>query len=165
MVGRFSTTHLVVHAFQLTMSAQLGEDEAGYANRTRVEATARIRETVEALGYAGEREIHVGLTSPGRALLECLDRFAPDLVVMGTPAHGGLARLLHGRMAERLLRDMGTRRGHARDSVPAVEGFLRRKHVGAEIAKLHASLAQILDLVTSRREVGRSDHGPHARKL
>ncbi|MBW2698633.1 MAG: universal stress protein, partial [Deltaproteobacteria bacterium] len=38
-----------------------------------------------------------------RAILGCVDRLAPDLVVMGTISRGGIAGVLVGNTAERLL--------------------------------------------------------------
>ena len=50
--------------------------------------------------------IHTGLTSPTRGILDCVERFSPDLVVLGTVTQGGIPGLLLGRTAERLLRSL-----------------------------------------------------------
>jgi universal stress protein E len=93
----------VVHALQLTMAAQLEAHQDGYIERTASEAKRSIGDSLARLGYEGEPELHVGLTSPSRAILECASRFAPDLVVMGTISRGGVGGLLLGNTAERML--------------------------------------------------------------
>ncbi len=62
----------------------------------------------------GEAELHVGLTSPSNAILACVDRLKPDLVVMGTISRAGLAGLAVGNTAERML-------GHLRCSLLTVK--------------------------------------------
>jgi universal stress protein E len=95
----------VVHTYQLSMAAQLGvgESSEAYAKRQHDEAVERIRAGLHEMGYGGQAELHVALTSPSRAILECVDRLQPDLVVMGTISRGGVAGLLLGNTAERLL--------------------------------------------------------------
>ena len=51
----------------------------------------------------GAAELHVGLTSPSNAILACVDRMNPDLVVMGTISRAGIAGLSVGNTAERML--------------------------------------------------------------
>ena len=98
----------VVHAFQLTMSAQLEADEAGYIERVGSEATRSIRENLDRLGYEDEPQLHVGLTTPTHAILECVKRYDTDLVVIATISRGGVAGLLLGNTAERLLQRLDT---------------------------------------------------------
>ena len=51
----------------------------------------------------GAAKLHVGLTSPSNAILACVDRLKPDLVVMGTISRAGIAGLSVGNTAERML--------------------------------------------------------------
>ena len=51
--------------------------------------------------------LHVGRTSPSHAILECVDRLHPDLVMMGTVSRGGIAGLLLCNTAERMLGRLG----------------------------------------------------------
>jgi universal stress protein E len=100
----------VVHALQLSMEAQLGAAEAtdAFVARERGEAHAKIRAELRAQGFSGDADIRVGFTSPSRAILECVERFAPDLVVMGTISRSGVPGLLLGNTAERLLARLDT---------------------------------------------------------
>jgi len=93
----------VVHAFQINMEAQLGgaQAEAEFARDRRAEAITQIKADLGE--YADLAEIHVGVASPTRAVLECEARLDPDLVVMGTVSRGGIAGMLMGNTAERLL--------------------------------------------------------------
>lgn len=95
----------VVHTFQLSMAAQLGAGESSdaYEKRHHDEAVERIRSELRGQGFGGQAELHVALTSPSRAILECVERLELDLVVMGTISRGGVAGLLLGNTAERLL--------------------------------------------------------------
>lgn len=100
----------VVHAFQLTMEVQMkGEAaEAEYVRRSTAQASERIRRSLAAIDSAQPADLHVGLVSPTRAVLECVERLSPDLVVMGTVSRGGVAGLLVGNTAERLLPRLDT---------------------------------------------------------
>jgi universal stress protein E len=95
----------VVHAFQLPFAVQFeGEAaEQAYVQRERERCLARLRAQLEGTPQAGKARVHAGLGSPTRAVVECARRYAVDLVVMGTVARGGVAGLLIGNTAERLL--------------------------------------------------------------
>lgn len=93
----------VLHTLQLTMAAQLHADDEGYLERTEDETRAQIHELLTRIGYTGRPELHIGLTTPTRGVLECVARCTPDLVVLGTVSRGGVAGLLLGNTAERLL--------------------------------------------------------------
>lgn len=94
----------VVHALQLPMTVQLAGDEAiaRWHEQERARASEEIASQAEAAGLA-EAKCHVGLTSPTHAVLEGARVCEADLVVMGTIARGGIAGLLLGNTAERLL--------------------------------------------------------------
>lgn len=100
-----ATLH-VLHALQLPLAVQV-EGEAAtqqWLARARDEAELAIATQLREAGRgeAGDG-IHVGLTSPTRAVLAAVERLDPDLVVMGTISRGGVAGLLVGNTAERLL--------------------------------------------------------------
>ena len=48
-------------------------------------------------------ELHVGCDSPSRAIREGVEKLEADLLVMGTVSRTGVAGLLVGNTAERLL--------------------------------------------------------------
>jgi len=100
-----ATLH-VVHALQLPLAVQV-EGEAAtqqWLARAREGAEQTLATQLREAGRAADADrIHVGLTSPTRAVLAGVERLAPDLVVMGTISRGGVAGLLVGNTAERLL--------------------------------------------------------------
>ena len=100
----------VVHTFQLSMSVQMGrdEDQESFVRRTRREREEQLRERLEAAGSPGEVRLHVALSSPTHVVLECARRHAPDIVVMGTISRGGVAGVVVGNTAERLLGRLDT---------------------------------------------------------
>jgi universal stress protein E len=95
----------VVHAFSMSMEAQLGGGEI----RRRHEqqkldgATAHIEQALSTTPIAGAADVHVGLTSPTQAVLDGVARLRPGRVVMGTVSRGGIPGLLLGNTAERLI--------------------------------------------------------------
>ena len=105
VAGHFGAELHVVHAFQLPLAVQIerGRAVADFDRRESEERTRRLEALVARVAGAPKPSIHVGRTSPTRAILECNGCFDPDLVVMGTIARGGVAGLLVGNTAERLL--------------------------------------------------------------
>ena len=95
----------VVHAFSLTMEAQLegGEARQQYVRRIRELAVKHIERILTAKQMSHNAELHVGLGCPTQLLLEGVEKLEPDLVVMGTVSRGGIAGLLMGNTAERLV--------------------------------------------------------------
>jgi universal stress protein E len=94
----------VVHALSLPLSVQMESSEAEeqFLAECRAAAVAKIESRLpEPVREAAE--LHVGLTSPSNAILACVDRLKPDLVVMGTISRAGIAGLSVGNTAERLL--------------------------------------------------------------
>jgi universal stress protein E len=78
------------------------ETEKQFLAERRAAAVAEIESQLpESLREAAE--LHVGLTSPSNAILACVDRLNPDLVVMGTISRAGIAGLSVGNTAERML--------------------------------------------------------------
>ncbi len=110
LAGRSGAALHVVHTFQLSMSVQMGRDEdpEAFAERTRSERTDRLRAQLEAAGAPAEVSLHVALSSPTHVVLECEKRHSPDLIVMGTISRGGVAGVLLGNTAERLLGRLDT---------------------------------------------------------
>jgi universal stress protein E len=84
---------------------QLGgeEKEEAYERESAAEAIHRIQQEIDAAGHPGTASFHVGVTSPARAILGATERVDPDLVVMGTVSRGGVAGVLVGNTAQRLL--------------------------------------------------------------
>lgn len=95
----------VVHALEIPLQIQLEGDEASSSHLSdrSTRAASEIRVQLAAAGLEGRGEIHAGPTSPSHAVLEGVAALAADLVVMGTVARGGIAGLLVGNTAERLL--------------------------------------------------------------
>lgn len=99
----------VVHAWQRTMEHQLSAAGEGDARaRERVEALeSGLRDRI--LGALGPRQatvtplLHVGCSSPERAILDGVRALDPDLVVMGTLSRRGIPGMLIGNTAERVL--------------------------------------------------------------
>jgi universal stress protein E len=96
----------VVYAIQLTMAAQF-EDGAGFVEERSEAARRSIREVLGRVGHPGDAQLHVGVSSPTRAILASVKQCEPDLIVMGTISRGGLPGLLLGNTAERLLSRLG----------------------------------------------------------
>ena len=94
----------VVHAYQMPLDAQMGGDHAQveFEQKARAEAEELIHRLLDEFGMGERSEIHLGLTSPARAIMACVDRLEPDLVVMGTISRGGIPGMLVGNTAERL---------------------------------------------------------------
>ncbi len=94
----------IVHALSLPMSVQIQGDDAQEQfvaqgrEAARAEITAQLPEPLRAAA-----RFHIGLTSPSNAILACVARLEPDLVVMGTISRAGIAGLLVGNTAERML--------------------------------------------------------------
>lgn len=95
----------VVHAFSLSMEAQHegGKVRETYLQKQRETALSHIEGLLASIPKSVTVETHVGLTSPTQAILECVDRLNPGLVVMGTVSRGGIAGVLMGNTAERLI--------------------------------------------------------------
>jgi universal stress protein E len=66
-------------------------------------AVNHIERTLASTPMAGAAKLHVGLTSPTHAILESAEHLKPELVVMETASRGGIAGLLMGNTAERLV--------------------------------------------------------------
>jgi nucleotide-binding universal stress UspA family protein len=95
----------VVHAIQLPFHTQFEgeESEREFERNESRSAVEQVREQLAAVSFEGEPTFHVGVTAPTRAIMGCVDRVDPDLVVMGTVSRGGLAGVIVGNTAERLL--------------------------------------------------------------
>lgn len=101
----------VVHAYQIPLQLQLEAariPEAEYGERIeqlRARAVAHIRASVaEIVGDAQQGfEVHVGKGAPSQVIREAVAHLDPDLLVMGSISRGGIAGLLVGSTAERLL--------------------------------------------------------------
>lgn len=93
----------VVRTFQIPLSVQLDDSEA--LQRFRQEQLAEHERELESWLSASNAtaHVHVGVSSPARAVLEGVESLGADLVVMGTIGRGGIPGLLVGNTADRLL--------------------------------------------------------------
>lgn len=99
----------VVHAFQIPMELQLEgsrlseEEYAARLDAIKSSAKAVIDERLGETSFDGDSIVHVGKRAPHLAIREAVEHLHPDLLVMGTVSRGGLAGMLVGNTAERLL--------------------------------------------------------------
>ncbi|MEM7308071.1 MAG: universal stress protein [Planctomycetota bacterium] len=98
----------VLHSWQVPFelqlsSARLGEEEY-QARRGAIEeaALAHIRATLSERGEV-RAATRILCDAPVRAILDTIDADMPDLLVLGTVSRGGLAGLLVGNTAEKVL--------------------------------------------------------------
>ncbi|MBW2243315.1 MAG: universal stress protein [Deltaproteobacteria bacterium] len=105
LVAEYRSQLHVVHAYQLPLDVQMEGTRAReeFDNQMRSKATEEIEGQLRGAALERAASLHIGLTSPTRAILECVDRLAPDLIVMGTISRGGIPGVLVGNTAERLL--------------------------------------------------------------
>ena len=99
----------VVHAYQVSMELQMEASRlpAGEYEK-RIEAIKQnavnsIEGALRGSELAKEPEIHIGRNTPAGAIKEAVEHLHPDLLVMGTISRSGIAGLLVGNTAERLL--------------------------------------------------------------
>lgn len=112
IAGMYECTLDVVHAWQVPLDVQMSASFAAdrvdeTLARLHEEAVAHIREHLERVAPGMHADLHVGRDAPSRAIAEGVDRLHPDLLVMGTVSRGGLAGLLVGNTAERILDRVG----------------------------------------------------------
>lgn len=99
----------IVHAWQVPMELQLAparldEDETTRRKQEITKAAAAHIRGVSGVDALGDRvELYLPNDSPDSAILRVNDEKNPDLVVMGTISRGGLAGVLVGNTAEKLL--------------------------------------------------------------
>lgn len=95
----------IVHAYSVSMEAQIenGEARVEYERSKREMAVDHIQRILAATPMAEVSKLHVGLNSPTQAILEGVEHLEPGLVVMGTISRGGIAGVLMGNTAERLV--------------------------------------------------------------
>jgi universal stress protein E len=93
----------VLHALQVPLSAQMEDAESTWIAGARWRAEAHVARRLAGTPWAGKVTLHVAPTSPTEAILDAARALVPDLVVLGTISRGGLAGLLVGNTAERVL--------------------------------------------------------------
>jgi len=95
----------IVHAYSLPLSLQMEGERERQRDIEEQRETARrqIQAHLHDPAVAERATLHIGLTSPTRAVGECVEHLQPDLLVMGTVSRGGVAGLLVGNTAERLI--------------------------------------------------------------
>jgi len=95
----------VVHAYQIPFelihaaAREPREEHQAKLGRIKSDAEAAIR---KGLGGAAA-ELHVGCTTPSRAIEAAIELVRPSVLVMGTVSRGGIPGLLFGNTAERIL--------------------------------------------------------------
>lgn len=99
----------VVHAWQVPIdlqlsAARLGERETARRKKEIADAARRHIRGLPSVEELGERaEVFLACDSPSHVILRLADEKDPDLVVMGTISRGGIAGMLVGNTAEKLL--------------------------------------------------------------
>ncbi len=98
----------IIHSYAIGLQLQMELaplDGKAYAARIRElerDVERRIREGLGEYDAVGGR-LHIGCTTPWKAISEALERLRPELLVMGTLSRGGIGGLLVGNTAERIL--------------------------------------------------------------
>jgi nucleotide-binding universal stress UspA family protein len=99
----------IVHAYQIPFELQLEcgripeEEYVSRVETIELEARAWLSAAVDRSGLPIHPQFHVGCTSPSRAISDAVSRLNPDLLVMGSLSRTGIAGLLVGNTAERML--------------------------------------------------------------
>lgn len=102
-------TLCVVHAWQVPLdlqmsSARIGAEETARLKGEIAESALRHIRELDCVKDLGDRAlVSVTCNSPSRVILDVADERDPDLVVMGTVSRGGVAGILVGNTAEKLL--------------------------------------------------------------
>ncbi len=102
----------VVHAWQMPMELQLSSARIGAeeTNRRRQEIAKAASQHIRGLSGVAElqssMEVFLACDTPSNAILQVVEKKQPDLVVMGTISRAGLAGLLVGNTAEKLLYEL-----------------------------------------------------------
>lgn len=96
----------VVHAWQVTLATQFQSDIPGHEKdleKLQRAAQARVEDNVASLVEDLEVHVHVGRDAASHAILAGVERLEIELLVMGTVSRSGIAGLLVGNTAEKLL--------------------------------------------------------------
>jgi universal stress protein E len=109
IVETFGAAFDVVHAFPFPFQEQFpveASEPGGHEKRVRelaAQARAALERACAEAPAGGRAEIHVANGPAERVIEAAVERFGPDLLVLGTVSRGGIAGLLVGNTAERLL--------------------------------------------------------------
>lgn len=99
----------VVHAWQVPFALQMEKSRISPEELERRHQAIVDEALDHVLGVPGVRglgqraHVHIACDSPSRAVLRIVDQAQADMLVMGTISRGGLAGLLVGNTAEKLL--------------------------------------------------------------
>lgn len=96
----------VVHAWQTPFSVQMAGEMPGHEDdlaALQARSEKSVRATLATVASDVDMRLHVGRDAPSRAILEGVERLGVDLLVMGTLSRAGIAGLLVGNTAEKLL--------------------------------------------------------------
>jgi len=105
----YGSSFHIVHAWQQSLEMQFAADskseEEHAAELAAIQSAAEehILSACKAFDPELEPQLHVGRDAPSRAIKEGVEKLGADLLVMGTVSRGGIAGLLMGNTAERLL--------------------------------------------------------------
>lgn len=99
----------VVHAWQIPLElqmshARIGDEEYRSEKKAIADAALAHVKAIPAVAEMGERaKVLLANNIPSRTILEAVGKENPELVVLGTVSRGGIAGLLVGNTAEKLL--------------------------------------------------------------
>ena len=104
----------VIHAHEPPYQAMLAyasvelEAVARYAQKWKDEAQRSVHDLLECeSGDARRYDVHVAQLPAAAGILQAVEQFSPDLLVMGTHGGGSLRRALVGSVANRVLHETG----------------------------------------------------------
>lgn len=99
----------VVHSFQIPLALHMshrrepGETSADSSERIAQQARQAIDKELAGSGMSEKANVHVVCDSPEGGILQAVNKFEPDLLVMGSISRSGLAGALMGNTAESLV--------------------------------------------------------------
>jgi nucleotide-binding universal stress UspA family protein len=107
---KFASQVQILHAMwppvPRTVTQQEGEQLLEEFEERRVEARRAIRaQADDAFGNGLRCEIAVGVGHPVKVVLDGISQLRPELIVLGSHGHNGMARSLMGSVAENVVRE------------------------------------------------------------
>ncbi len=102
----------VVHAWQMPMDLEMERanlSPAAYQERVQTiteTCAAKVRDGLAAEAHGAEPVLHIGNDKPSTAILALVEKYAVDMLVLGSVGRSGLSGALVGNTAERLLHEV-----------------------------------------------------------